>query len=503
MTMSWPVSARTFEFLLAGMTDFPDLPAASVTSLSLDSRQIRPGGLFIGLRGSRVQGADFIDDALARGAAAVVVETERAAELSFRGAVPLVQVPNLRARVSEIAARFYDFPSRAMWVAGITGTNGKTSCTWWLQQLLGLCGVRAVSLGTLGLASGTDYQPDPQGLTTADAVRVQALLADLRQQGIEAVAMEVSSHGLDQRRVEAVDFDLAIFTNLSQDHLDYHTDMAAYGCAKRRLFELPSVRQGLINLDDPFGGALMERLRGSLQLLSYGHSATADIRVRNSQVGQSLEADLDTPWGDVRIANPRILGEFNLDNLLAVLGAACLQGVPLAQAAAAVADLTPVPGRLEVISTEQDDIHVVVDFAHTPAAVTSVLRLLRQHAGGRLLCVLGAGGDRDPGKRPLMAAAALEQADQLIITSDNPRNEDPVRIAADMAAGVTGRDGYQILLDRAEAISAAISSARSGDTLAILGKGHETGQQFGDRTLPFSDQQQARKALQERRGGTA
>ncbi len=494
------VIERDFGELISGMTSEALDCNIHVSGISADSREVEQGEIFCAIPGTRDDGARHINQALQRGAAAVVIEQISSSSIEWRGAVPIVPVAKLREQLSEIAARFFEFPGRSMWIAGITGTNGKTSCAWWLQQLFSAAGQKAVSLGTLGVAAKNEYRTALRSMTTLDAIELQKQLAELRDQGVQTLVLEVSSHGLEQHRVNALEFDLAIFTNLSQDHLDYHGDMQAYGSAKKRLFQLPGVRSGLINIDDPFGRELVDSVQGSLDVLTYGRINTdADIVVLDSSLEQGLKARVATPWGEVELVNESIFGSYNLDNMLAVVGAACLQGLSLQQVSEAVAELTPVPGRLEEVAVEDDGISVVVDFAHTPQALLKLGESLRSRAKGRLVAVLGAGGDRDQSKRPLMAEAALSWADHLIITSDNPRHEDSASIARQMLEGASSRASVDVTLDRAIAIQTAIFQAQQGDCIAILGKGHEATQQIDDAFLPFSDRECAQEALLERR----
>lgn len=483
--------------LLAGLTSVGGDLDMPIADMHLDSRQVGAGDLFLAAVGDRQDGRDYIDDAIGRGARAVVAESA-GDEIEWRDEVPVIPLPDLRSKISEISARFFDHPSRHIKVVGITGTNGKTSCSWWLRELLQAGGWQAAAMGTLGMVGGT-LEPADSQLTTPDAVTVQRRLAALRSQGMQAAIMEVSSHGLEQHRVDAVAFDLAILTNLSADHLDYHGDMASYGRTKARLFHLPGLKQALINLDDAFGRGLSREIGAGCRLLTYGvESRDADIRMLEADFRSGIRARLVTPWGEAEFANPHLFGAYNLANLLAVLGAACALGQPLAGSAAGIADLTPVPGRLEEVAGPLDDISVVVDFAHTPDAVASALASLRQATRGKLIAVLGAGGNRDRAKRPQMAAAAGRYADLVILTADNPRDEDPVAIAEEMAGGLTG-DQYRILPDRQEAIEAAVKWAESGGCVAILGKGHETSQVLGNESRPFSDQACGRRALAMRR----
>lgn len=486
--------------LLSGFAPASDV-GLSFAHISQDSRKVIPGSLFLAVPGSQKHGAEYIDDAIAQGAAAVLVDLPGSEKITWRGEVPVVQVHGLAEHASEIAGRLYAEPSKALWVAGITGTNGKTSCAWWLQQLLNLSGAYSASLGTLGTAIGAEIIPDADGLTTADAVGLQRRLAELKNEGLDSVVLEVSSHGLDQHRVDGVAFDLAIFTNLTQDHLDYHGDLDSYASAKKRLFDLPGLNQSLINIDDEFGRKLAALQSDSVELFTYSlFSADADFHILSDVQYPGISADVVTPWGSVGIVNSSIFGEHNLSNLLCVIAAAAIKGVSLDQISQGISQLSPVPGRLERVSGDQDDVEVIVDFAHTPDAVSKTLESLKRVSRGRRWVLLGAGGDRDRSKRPLMAKAASAFADRLIVTNDNPRGEDPGSIACDLISGVEQDASVEIILDRGEAIFSAIERAAPGDCIAILGKGHESYQIIGSEKLPFLDAEVAVAALEKRRG---
>lgn len=503
MSLSFRASPpKQLDYLLSGIADptSMDLQLANITQ---DSRRVTQGTAFIAVPGSRKHGASYIEDAVENRASVILLDAEFTGGLR-EVEVPVVRVSRLAEQVSTIAGRLFDEPSQALWVAGITGTNGKTSCAWWLQQLLNHSGIPSASLGTLGVAEGGKISGQMDGLTTSDAVELQRKLAELKSRGLESVVMEVSSHGLAQHRVDGVSVDLAIFTNLSQDHLDYHGDMETYARAKRRLFELPTVTHCLINIDDDFCLNLAGSLPGGLKIYTYSTSnPDADFYAHQAECYPGLSAQLTTPWGEVQLANAAIFGEFNLSNLICVSAAAAIKGVSLNKIGASVSQLTPVPGRLQRVSTMADGFDVLVDFAHTPDAVRKTLSVLRPLTKGNLWVVLGAGGDRDPGKRPLMASAAMELADHLVITNDNPRNEKPSNIARDLLSGIREQSSMEVMLDRGAAITSVIARAAEGDCIAILGKGHEDYQIVGDEKRPFSDANVAIEALAKRREGTA
>lgn len=478
----------------------------TVTGIAMDSRRVRPGDLFLAVPGLRHDGRDHAAAAMAAGCVAVVSEAEALERFPAlcSAPVPVVAVQGLTQHLSTLAGRFYGDPSGQMAVIGVTGTNGKTTCTWLLAQLFALAGKPAGVVGTLGYgrvgATGETFADT--GMTTPDPVLTQQVLATLRDDNVEMVAMEVSSHSLDQHRVDGVHFETAVFTNLSRDHLDYHGDVDSYGAAKARLFTLPGLRRAVINLDDDFGRQLYRQLPPGMQAITCGLHQPADLTasaVHYSTGG--IAARVHTPWGDGDLQTA-LLGEFNLANLLAVIAAACSTGLSLEAVLRSLPDLRPVPGRMEVVTVESvDQPLVVVDYAHTPDALDNALRALRQHCTGQLWCVFGCGGDRDAGKRPLMGAIAAQQADRVVITSDNPRSENPDAIIDQILAGSGDGDQVMVEPDRGAAIRLAVARASVGDTVLIAGKGHEDFQQVGIQRLPFSDVAEARLALRETRGG--
>ncbi len=470
------------------------LPLAELTS---DSRAVTPGMTFAAYPGAQEDGRRFIPEAIARGAASVLWESE-----GFAWA-PEWQVPNqgiagLRAQISGIAAQLYDEPSRHLWVVGVTGTNGKTSCTHWLAQLLVQAGKPCAVVGTLG--NGLLAQLEPALNTTPDAIALQQALARYRQQGAVACAMEVSSHGLVQERVAGIAFRGALFTNLSRDHLDYHGTLEAYGEAKALLFDAAGLAFAVINLDDPFGVRLMERMilgtdpkMGSVpKIIGYtqeGAQAPAGVSVlqaRNRDLNtHGLQFQVAGEWGQAEVRAP-LMGRFNVSNLLAVMAAALMAGMTLDQVCAGVAHLVAPAGRLERLGGGALPT-VVIDYAHTPDALEQALTTLRETVAPRrrLICVFGCGGNRDPGKRPLMGEVAARLADLVVLTSDNPRYEPVEAILDEIAQGMDGP--FLRIPERADAIRQAIAAAQSGDVVLIAGKGHETTQEVAGQKLPFSD----------------
>lgn len=465
--------------------------AVLVRELTLDSRKVRPGDLFLAIPGSHQDGRVHIADAIARGAAAVAYEAEGAAPMTSESAV-LLPLKNLSGQLSAIAGRFYGEPSRGMDLIGITGTNGKTSVSQLLAQALDLLDQPCGIIGTLGNGF---YQALEQGMhTTPDPVGVQATLANLKKQGAKAVAMEVSSHGLDQGRVAALNFDVAVFTNLSRDHLDYHGSMQAYGECKAKLFAQPGLRNRVINLDDAFGQQLAGRA-SEARLISYSlNDASAWLHCRDIQFSDAgVQATLVCPRGEGRLRSP-LLGRFNLSNLLAVVGSLLAMDYPLDEVLQTLTQLQAPAGRMQRLGGSNAPL-VVVDYAHTPDALEQVLQALRPHVQGQLLCLFGCGGDRDKGKRPLMAAAAERLADVVWVTDDNPRGELPAAIQDDIRSGFTQPEAATFVLGRAQAIGQLIATAKREDVILLAGKGHEDYQEIAGVRQPFSDLVQAQQAL--------
>ena len=465
--------------------------AVLIRELTLDSRKVRPGDLFLAVPGSQQDGRVHIADAIARGAAAVAYEAEGAPAMTASSA-ELVAIKGLAGQLSAIAGRFYGEPSRRMHLVGITGTNGKTSVSQLLAQALDLLGERCGIVGTLGngfynaLALGRHTTPDPIG--------VQATLADLKNAGARAVAMEVSSHGLHQGRVTALAFDVAVFTNLSRDHLDYHGSMDAYGEAKSALFAWPGLRCRVLNLDDQFGRELA-RAEHDSRLISYSlEDPTAYLYCRDAQFDeQGVRVKLVTPRGEGNVRSA-LLGRFNLSNLLAVVGTLLGMDYPLDEVLKVLPQLQGPVGRMQRLGGVEQPL-VVVDYAHTPDALEKVLEALRPHVKGRLLCLFGCGGDRDRGKRPLMAAVVERLADGVLVTDDNPRGEAPEQIFSDIRAGFAAPERVQFVHGRGQAIAQLIAAASPADVLVLAGKGHEDYQEISGVRQPFSDLVEAGKAL--------
>ncbi|HEU4670821.1 MAG TPA: UDP-N-acetylmuramoyl-L-alanyl-D-glutamate--2,6-diaminopimelate ligase [Dyella sp.] len=489
------MTAQRLDQLLHGFADTAPLGGLAVSGLTLNSRDARPGFAFVALRGTRHHGLAFAADAVARGAVAVIAEAPMPADVPVPG-VPVVWVEGLTARIGEIAARFHGDPSRHMRVVGVTGTNGKTSTVQLVAQALDALGHRAATIGTLG--TGLVGQLREGERTTPDAISVQATLAGFLQAGTSHVAMEVSSHALAQGRVNAVAFEVAAFTNLTRDHLDYHGTMEAYGEAKARLFAWPGLKAAVINIDDPFGAVLAGRLGAGVDRLRVSAAGLAEAEVAAEQVvtsGEGLAFLLRTPWGSRPVHSP-LLGRFNVANLLTVVACLGALGESFEGIVGAVQALSPVNGRMNRLGDGVRQPLVVVDYAHTPDALEQALTALRAHCAGRLLCVFGCGGERDAGKRPVMGAIAERLADVAIVTDDNPRGEDGDAIVAQIVAGFTDPGRARVERDREAAIRLALSIAGAGDVLLVAGKGHETYQEGAQGKRPFDDMAVARAALE-------
>ncbi len=462
-----------------------------IRELTLDSRNVRPGDLFLAVPGGAQDGRHHIADAIARGAAAVAYEAAGAAQMRDSAAA-LIPLKGLADQLSAIAGRFYGEPSRALHLVGVTGTNGKTSVSQLVAQALDLLDERCGIVGTLG--SGFHGALEQGRHTTPDPLAVQATLANLKQAGARAVAIEVSSHGLEQGRVAALNFDVAVFTNLTRDHLDYHGSMEAYAAAKAKLFAWPQLKCRVINLDDAFGRELAEQTQES-RLIGYSLTDNAAyLHCREMRFSESgVEAHVVTPQGDGWLRSS-LLGSFNLSNLLAVVGALLGLGHPLDEIIAVMPKLEGPAGRMQRLGGAEQPL-VVVDYAHTPDALQQVLSALRPHVTGQLVCLFGCGGDRDNGKRPLMAQVVEALADRIVVTDDNPRSEDPAQIFEHIRSGFSAASQVEFVHGRGTAIAQLIASAKAGDVLVLAGKGHEDYQEIAGVRQPFSDLLEAGKAL--------
>lgn len=481
--------------------------------LAVDSRIVKPGDTFLAYPGEKADGRKFIPQAIERGARAVVWERDGFA-WDPQWKTPHLPVPDLKSRAGFIADYLYDHPSQKLWLIGVTGTNGKTSCSHWIVQAMAALDRKAAVIGTLG--AGFPGEMEFSANTTPDAVLLQAKIANFLRRGAECVAMEVSSHGIVQGRINGARFAVAMLTNLSRDHLDYHGNMEVYAAAKARLFHWSGLKYAVLNLDDAFGMQLLHDLEGTgISIIGYGFADTATAHsdsglfrmvwgrnLRASMAG--LEFDIEFEAESLKFKT-EVLGSFNASNLLGVLATLLASGIAFTEAVRALREVQPVAGRMQQIGGEGDEPLIVVDYAHTPDAMEKVLTTLREAVDtgfpggspgmepGRLVCVFGCGGERDQGKRPLMGEVATRLADEVIITSDNPRDEDPDSIIRDIVMGAAVN--HRVEKDRAAAIYRAIQGAHKGDVILIAGKGHETWQEAGGKRFPFSDAEVARRAL--------
>ncbi|HKJ17164.1 MAG TPA: UDP-N-acetylmuramoyl-L-alanyl-D-glutamate--2,6-diaminopimelate ligase [Xanthomonadales bacterium] len=479
----------SLQTLLEGWLD--DVPELMIDGITLDSRKAGPGMAFIAVEGGQAHGMQFAPQAESAGASVIIHDGKFS--MPPMG-IPCVEVPGLAYYLSSLASRFFHAPSEHLKITGITGTNGKTTTAHLIAQAWHRVSGNAGMIGTIG--GGPFNHLEPAALTTPDPISLQRLLSECVDQGVEQLAMEVSSHALDQGRCEEVRFEAGVFTNLSRDHLDYHGSMEAYAAAKRRLFSDHKPRFAIINKDDAFGKQLIEEFSSSLEVLSYGTNGSSEIRAAISSMNSDgMTVTIKSPWGDGTVRTG-LLGRFNVSNLAAAIGALALQGMEWNQVLHQVELMHAIPGRMHKLGGEGGKPVVVVDFAHTPAALEQALQALRAHLHGRMVCVIGCGGDRDRGKRPMMAQVAEAGCDRIIFTSDNPRFESQEKIFADMVAGMSARERATLEPDRGEAIRHAVESSREGDIVLIAGKGHETFQDLGDTRVPFSDEEAALAALE-------
>lgn len=487
--------------LLDGFADASGAGEIAVSGLALDSREVVEGNAFVALRGTKGHGMEFAAKAVEQGAVVILAEPPFA---TADAGVPVFTVEKLREKTGAIAARFYNDPSRTLDVIGVTGTNGKTSTVQLVAQALAFLGRKPATVGTLG--AGLHGAIAEGERTTPDAIRMQALLGEFRDAGATHVAMEVSSHALEQGRVNAIAFDVAVFTNLTRDHLDYHGTMEAYGAAKAKLFTFEGLRAAVINVDDPFGAKLAKGLGegiAKLRISMAGDSTEKDAEVRADIVvtsAKGLSFNLNTPWG-MRTVRSALLGRFNVANLLAVAAVLGALGEPFERIHAALEALQPVDGRMSRLGGDGRKPLVVVDYSHTPDALKQALLALRSHTKGKLFCVFGAGGDRDQGKRPIMAAIAERLADVVIVTDDNPRTEDGDAIVAQIVAGFAHPETVMVERDRAHAIALALAGAKADDVVLIAGKGHETYQEGPEGKRAFDDLAVAREAMEQVKKG--
>ena len=481
-----------------------DALGVTITRLVTDSRMVKPGDTFVAYPGAQADGRLFIAQAIANGANAVISEAKNFVwDESWQ--VPHLAIVDLRQQAGALASYVYDAPSKKLWMVGVTGTNGKTTCSHWIARCMYALGRKSAMMGTLGNGFPGVLQSTLN--TTQDAISVHGLLANYVQQDAQSVTMEVSSHALAQGRVNSVHYDVALLTNLSRDHLDFHGDMDSYASSKRRLFDWAHLKYAVLNLDDAFGAQLAESLRDAdVEVVGYGLNNDAlqlaeQLGIRMVFGGdlrmdaQGVNMTIHSSWGGAEL-HSRQVGRFNASNLLGVLAVLLVSGIELSAAVQELAQQRAVAGRMQTLGGK-DKPTVVVDYAHTPDALEKVLQALREvtaPVGGKVICVFGCGGDRDRGKRPMMGTVASKLADECIITSDNPRSESPKAIIDAILFGVEG-DAYQIVEDRAHAITRAVSSARAEDTVLVAGKGHEDYQEINGVKHPFSDSELVRRAL--------
>lgn len=499
--------------LLHGLLDACECPKINVGGITIDSRAVRAGDCFIGLKGTVTDGAHYINQSIAAGAVVVLVDKNTEVEINQSEiSVPVLFIKDLTALVSEIAGRFYSHPSQKLVITAFTGTNGKTTCTQLYAQLMAkvsIAGdkVKTAYIGTTGYATAQKKSENSSDkvfknklndlqLTTPDAVSSQRILAELLNNGSQYIALEASSHSLVQHRIKAVNIDTAVFTNLSRDHLDYHKTIESYAAAKASLFEMASVNTAIINLDDPVGEKIISQLRAEISLLTFSlNNKKADIYCSEIALSASgVSATIHTPWGKGKLKSS-LLGQFNLSNLLAVIAVVCSQGAKLGDCLQIMPELQAVSGRMELVSSKMQP-QVVVDYAHTPDALEKALQALKPYCEGKLWVIFGCGGNRDSGKRKQMGRIAAQYADNVVITNDNPRFEAPEKIAQQILEGVEVEAQVEIQLDRGRAIATCIIQANKQDIVLIAGKGHESYQIIENDRIAFCDQEEALAALE-------
>ena len=471
----------------------------SVKGLSYDSRKVGKGHLFVAIRGDNFDGNDFIPQAIERGAVAIVSEQKA---IPIGSKLSWAIVDNARRALAIISGNFYNQPSRRLYLIGVTGTNGKTTVTYLVESVFQQGGRKIGRLGTIDYRVGERLVEAER--TTPEAPDINRYMAEMVENGCQACVIEVSSHSLDMERVYGCDFDVAVFTNLTRDHLDFHLSMERYFSSKKKLFEYLENKKeavAVINLDDPKGKELSRGLK--VRSITYGWQPSADITVDSYQLSlQGLEATITTPEGKLQVSSP-LIGSGNLSNILAAVGVGMAAGISLSDISQGIARVSPIPGRFEQVN-EGQDFTVIVDYAHTDDALRNLLESVREVAKGRVITVFGCGGDRDPSKRPLMGAHAMKLSDIAIVTSDNPRSEDPLQIIREIEVGIESvgvrKGAHLVIPDRKEAIKRAIDEAHPGDMVVIAGKGHERYQIIGNKTIPFDDREVARQFISRKKG---
>jgi UDP-N-acetylmuramoyl-L-alanyl-D-glutamate--2,6-diaminopimelate ligase len=495
--------SQTLSQLLQGLVDVTSQDDVKVTGMTSDSRLVNTGDLFIAYKNPDIMA--YVQSAIDADASAVVIESEQLPDIP-RYSVPVIALPQLCAQAGLIAAKFFGHPSHDMNVIGITGTNGKTTVSYLIAQALDIKNQgKSGLLGTLGYGPFNNISKGPN--TTPEAVTLQNTFANLQRNKIEAVAMEVSSHGLEEYRVAGVEFDIAVFTNLSRDHLDYHQTMENYAESKRRLFSDYLIKKAVINLDDDFGRELIEEFQNKIELVGYtlkpvSHNQLPVVSVNIiSSNASGMTLKVNSPWGEGTLTSG-LIGQFNASNLLASLSALCMSGMSFVEALSALSKCSSVPGRMESFRQEGKPV-IIVDYAHSPDALKQVLTDLRSQSSGKLVCVFGCGGDRDQGKRVEMGGIAEALADHIFLTNDNPRHESAEAIIEDIISGIKDHSCFTKELDRRYAIMAAIDSASSNDVVLIAGKGHEDYQEVAGVRHPFSDRLIVQEILKQQNSGSA
>ena len=477
---------------LGGRLDIP------IEGVSYDSRKTGKGHLFVAIRGDNFDGNDFIPEAVERGAVAIVSQQKA---IPIESKLSWAIVDNARRALAIISGNLYRQPSHKLYLIGVTGTNGKTTVTYLVESIFQQGGRKIGRIGTIDYRVGDRLVEAER--TTPESPDINRYLSEMVDSGCQACVMEVSSHSLEMERVYGCDFDVAVFTNFTRDHLDFHRSMERYFSSKRKLFEYLENKAGrvaVVNLDDPKGIELQQGL--NVRSITYGWQSPADITAESYQLTiNGLKAIIKTPHGSLQISSP-LIGRGNLSNILAAVAVGMAADIPLTDIARGVACVSPIPGRLELVE-EGQDFTVIVDYAHTDDALKNLLESLRETTKGRVITVFGCGGDRDPSKRPLMGAQAVKLSDVAIVTSDNPRSEDPLQIIREVELGIESvgvkKGAHLVIPDRRDAISRAIDEARSGDTVVIAGKGHERYQIIGDKVIPFDDREVARQFLSKKK----
>ncbi len=493
--MAVKIVPASLKELLAGIAGFQG--KVMIEGLSADSRTVKPGDLFIAYEGVHMDGRLFIGDAKNAGAVAVVAERDQSLDQSDYS-IPVIPVSDLKKWIGVIASRFYRHPSKKMTMIGVTGTNGKSSVTYLVSNAWAASGKQGASMGTLGYGVNTGLRAGSH--TTPDAINLQKNLAGWCDK-VDCTIMEVSSHALAQSRVNGVDFDIAVFTNLSRDHLDYHRDFESYGAAKSKLFECDGLKHAVINLDDEFGRNLIDRIDGSVNVIA--HTLAQSVYDQNKDrlnimygraqpaQGATTAIDIASPWGNDHLTT-KLVGTFNVENLLASLACLCLQQFSLHEGVKLLRGIGGVPGRMERYK-KPGHATLVVDYAHTPDALAKAQQSLKQICQGKLITIFGCGGDRDSGKRPKMGAVAESISDRIVLTNDNSRTEDPGEIIEDILSGIKNRNQVKVVIDRSEAIVTSFHAAEERDIILIAGKGDEDYQEIQNQYHPFCDRELARR----------